>query len=74
MLASISMTRALALLILSLAACGGTTAGKIMADTPVLPYQAPDISEITGIEEPDEADAEQKPAPAPAPPAAQPKK
>lgn len=68
------MTRALAFLILSLAACGGGGAGKIMADTPVLPYQPPDISEITGIEEPDEADAEQKPAPAPAPAPAQPKK
>jgi hypothetical protein len=66
------MHRALALLILSLAACGGAAAGKIMADTPVLPYQAPDISEITGIEEPDESEATEKapappPAPAPAP-------
>jgi len=57
------MQRAFAILILSLAACGGTTAGKIMADTPVLPYQPPDISEITGIEEPDESEAEQKPQP-----------
>jgi hypothetical protein len=40
---------------------------KIMADTPVLPYQAPDIAEITGIEEPDEDAEEQEPAPAPAP-------
>jgi hypothetical protein len=31
---------------------------KVLADTPVLPYQAPDISEITGIEEPDESDTD----------------
>ena len=42
---------------------------KIMADTTVLPYQAPDISEITGIEEPDtDSDSEEgSAAPAPAP-------
>ena len=44
---------------------------KIMADTPVLPYQAPDISEITGIEEPDtDSDSDEgsaAPAPAPTP-------
>lgn len=44
--------------------CGGAAAGKIMAETKVptkenpnavlVPYVAPDISEITGIEEPDE--------------------
>lgn len=39
---------------------------KVMADTPVLPYQAPDISEITGIEEPDESDVEEGTTP-PAP-------
>jgi hypothetical protein len=32
--------------------------GKLMVDSPALPYQPPDISEITGIEEPDEDDAE----------------
>ena len=31
---------------------------KVLADTPVLPCQAPDISEITGIEEPDESDTD----------------
>jgi hypothetical protein len=36
------------------AACGGGGAGKIMADTPALPYQAPDIDEITGIESEEE--------------------
>ena len=38
-----------------------------MADTPVLPYQAPDISEITGIEEPEEPEEGGDEAPAPAP-------
>jgi hypothetical protein len=48
-----------------LTACGSRP-NKVMADTPVLPYQAPDISEITGIEEPDEADVEEgTTAPAP---------
>lgn len=35
-------------------ACGGGGAGKIMADTPALPYQAPDIDEITGIDSDEE--------------------
>ena len=34
-----------------LSACGGAKAGKLAVDTPVLPYQAPDISDITGIDE-----------------------
>jgi hypothetical protein len=33
-----------------LASCGGSR-GHVVVDTPVLPYQAPDISEITGIDE-----------------------
>ena len=33
-----------------LASCGGSR-GKVVVDSPVLPYQAPDISEITGIDE-----------------------
>jgi pyruvate dehydrogenase E2 component (dihydrolipoamide acetyltransferase) len=60
-------------------ACGGAKQNKIMADTPALPYQAPDIAEITGIEEDDEDEATAQeaepaaPAPAPAPaPAASP--
>ena len=40
----------------SAAACGGGGAGKIMADTTILPYQAPDIDEITGIDSEEEAD------------------
>jgi hypothetical protein len=39
--------------IAGLASGCGAHHNKILADTPVLPYQAPDISEITGIEEPD---------------------
>lgn len=31
-------------------ACGGARAGRIMADTPALPYQAPDADEIAGID------------------------
>jgi hypothetical protein len=52
--------------IAAMAGCGHT-GNKIMADTQVLPYQAPDISEITGIEEPDSDSDEATEAPAPAP-------
>ena len=51
----------------------GHSQNKVMADTPILPYQSPDIAEITGIEEdeepadePEEA-PEAAPAPAPTP-------
>jgi len=56
-----------------LGACGGHH-GKLVADSPVTPYEKPDISEITGIDE-DETPAE-TPAPekAPAAPAATPAK
>jgi hypothetical protein len=37
-----------------LSACGGPTQGKLTVDTPILHYQKPDISEITGIDEDDE--------------------
>ena len=37
-----------------LSACGGPTQGKLVVDTPILHYQQPDISEITGIDEDDE--------------------
>jgi hypothetical protein len=43
-----------------LASCGGSR-GKVVVDTPVLPYQAPDISEITGIDE-DADDTAEAPA------------
>lgn len=61
------------------AGCGGAAAGKVMTDTTVptkedpnallVPYKAPDISELTGISEDDDEDkAEAAPsAPAPAP-------
>jgi len=61
--------------------CGGGGAGKIMADTKVptpedphallVPYKAPDISELTGIDEEDEED--KGAARAPATPATEPK-
>jgi len=53
--------------VVATASCGSRP-NKIMADTAVLPYQAPDISEITGIEEPDDSDTEgEGSAQAPAP-------
>jgi hypothetical protein len=68
------MKRALVLGIL--AACG--THGQMRVDTPVTPYVAPDISDITGIDEDDATDSDAgsaaaaTPAPAPAAPAAAP--
>ncbi|HSN26380.1 MAG TPA: hypothetical protein VLT45_08845 [Kofleriaceae bacterium] len=35
-----------------LAGCAGTR-GKVVVDSPALPYQAPDISDITGIDDDD---------------------
>lgn len=72
--------RALTLfLVACLGACGGGGAGKIMADTKVptpedpnavlVPYTPPDISELTGIEEEEDAS---EPGEAAAPPAAPP--
>jgi hypothetical protein len=39
-----------------LSACGGAQ-GKLSVDTPLLPYQKPDISEITHIDDDDASDA-----------------
>lgn len=40
-----------------LSACGGAR-GKMRVDTPVIEFRKPDISEITGVDEPDsETDA-----------------
>jgi hypothetical protein len=57
--------------------CGGGSAGKIMAETPVptpedpnavlVPYVPPDISELTGIDEDEEGEDAPEPS---APPAA----
>ncbi len=63
------------LLMVLLGACGGHH-GKLVADTPATPYIAPDISDLTGIDE-DESSSDDSseapaPAPAPAPPAAAP--
>jgi hypothetical protein len=52
------------------AGCGGHH-GKLVADSPALPYEKPDISEITGIDEDDSTSGDESaPAPAPAPAAA----
>jgi hypothetical protein len=66
-------------LTVALGACGGHH-GKLVADSPVTPYEKPDISEITGIDE-DETPAETsapaaapEKAPAPAAPATPAKK
>ena len=40
-----------------LAGCAGTR-GKVVVDSPTLPYQAPDISEITGIDDDDSGDSD----------------
>lgn len=54
------------LLMLCLGACGGHH-GTLRVDSPVTPYQAPDISELTGIEEVEPGAADDStPAPAPA--------
>jgi hypothetical protein len=56
-------------------ACKTNPAGKVPADTSILKYKSPDISEITGIEPPEDAepaetldDEATAPAPAPAAP------
>ncbi|CAN5588287.1 hypothetical protein BH11MYX1_BH11MYX1_22060 [soil metagenome] len=68
------------LLMVLLGACGGHH-GAMRVDSPVTPYQAPDISELTGIDEDEPASAEDSapaatptPAPAPAAPVAPAKK
>ena len=57
-------------------ACGGGAGGKLAVDTPVLPYKAPDIDDITGNDSFDQVDSDSgsaagsaatAPAPAPAP-------
>lgn len=48
-------------------ACGGGSAGKIMADTTILPYQAPDADELAGIDPDAEPSTSETPTPAPSP-------
>ncbi len=67
MLAFPSMKIRATLLMLLAGACGGHH-GTLRVDSPVTPYQAPDISELTGIEEEEPASADDA-APAPAAPA-----
>lgn len=52
-------------------ACGGSH-GAMRTDTPALPYQKPDISEITGIPEEEAPQAAPDSAPAPHPAAESP--
>lgn len=51
-------------LVVTLAACGGHH-GQIHTDSPITPYEKPDISEITGIDEDEASDAAEAPKPAP---------
>lgn len=61
----------------AMAGCGGGKGGSLMVDTKtptkedpnalLVPYIAPDVNEIAGIEEPDDAADLEDPAPAPAP-------
>ena len=55
-----------------LASCGGSR-GRVVVDSPALPYQAPDISEITGIDE-DSGDSDAEAAGSGSAQAAQPQK
>jgi len=61
----IVLLKVAALLLLASAGVGCKTGqpGRIMADTPALPYQAPDVEEISGTEA-DEADPEDAEDPA----------
>ncbi len=64
MVASSAMKIRATLLMLLLGACGGHHA-TMRVDSPVTPYQAPDISELTGIEEVDPTDDSAPPAATP---------
>jgi len=69
------LTTGLLLALSTVSACSHA-GGKLMVDAPrMLPYQAPDIDEITGIDSSEEAEAPEAPAaPAPAAPAQNPQK
>jgi hypothetical protein len=67
------LLRASFFLILALgAACGSKKGGTLMTDTPVLPFKAPDVEEISGVSDepeppPPEEPKAQTPPPAPTP-------
>lgn len=56
---------------LTATACGGSH-GKMCTDTPALPYQAPDIAELTGLPEEEPSDDAAPEAAPTSPPAASP--
>ncbi|HEU0036269.1 MAG TPA: hypothetical protein VFQ53_36905 [Kofleriaceae bacterium] len=56
----------LALVLGFLGACGHGPGGKLPVDSPAMPYQAPDIDEISGIDSEDEAEVKEEPAKEPA--------
>lgn len=53
----------------ALAACGAKKGGKLMTDTPVLPYKQPDVEELSGTseDEPETPPPAEPKAEAPAP-------
>ena len=61
-------TRATILMLLLVGACGGHH-GTLRVDSPVTPYEKPDISEITGIDEDDTSTTDEGEKPAAAAPA-----
>lgn len=63
----------LTLVLGSVIGCGPKKGGKLVVDTPALPYKAPDIEELSGVSDEPEPPAEEPKAdaaPAPAPAAA----
>ncbi len=63
----------LALALGTLIGCGAKKGGKLMVDTPVLPYKAPDIEELSGVsDEPDPEPADESKPEAATPPPPQP--
>jgi hypothetical protein len=57
MIASADMTRQSYVLAAAIAAAGCGAHGKVRVDTPAVEFKAPDISEITGVDEPDASEA-----------------
>lgn len=68
--------RMMGLIVVLLAAgsgCGSAQKNKVVTDTEILPYVAPDVEEIAGTDMEDDVEPEETetPAPAPAPAPAQ---